>query len=253
MTSIGQNFVGCFLVFYLLIPFLNLLIKSMNEIQHLRLVLLLLFVYVGLGTVFGSTIKMNYVTWFTVLYMVSSYVRVYPKKLFDNTSFWGWMAVLSVLFALATIVGLNFISAKYHVASANSFMTDSNKLCAFLVGFTGFMFFKNVKIKQSRFINTVAASAFGVLLIHSNSSDMRKWLWVDTLKVVDMYDSKYLVLHAAVAIVSIYVVCTIIDHLRIVLIEKPFFKFWDRRLEGFFSKFSKFEKKVCEKLKIDIK
>ena len=253
ITSVGQGFVGCFLIFYLLIPFLNILVKNMKEKQHLYLTLLLLFVYVGLGTLLGSDVQMNYVTWFTVLYAVASYVRLYPKKLFESTGFWGAMAALSVALSVASIVGLNIISARYHVLSAYSLMTDSNKVCAFLVGFTSFMFFKNLKMKNSKVINTIAASAFGVLLIHSNSTDMRRWLWFDTLKVAEMYDSKYLIIHAIASVVCVYVACTAIDHLRIVLLEKPFFKFWDKHLEGFFAKFSRVEEKIFEKLKINSK
>ena len=37
IQSFGVNFVACFVVFYLLIPFLNLLIQTMNSKLHLRL------------------------------------------------------------------------------------------------------------------------------------------------------------------------------------------------------------------------
>lgn len=50
IQGFGVNFVACFMVFYLLIPFLNLLIQTMNSKLHLRLILLCLLVYSVIGT-----------------------------------------------------------------------------------------------------------------------------------------------------------------------------------------------------------
>lgn len=92
-----------------------------------------------------------------------------------------------------------------------------------------FMFFKNVKIPQSRIINRIATSTLGVLLIHANSDAMRNWLWKDVLKNVTYYNSPFLVLHALGAVGGIYLICTVIDQLRIRLIEVPLFKRLEKR------------------------
>lgn len=49
------------------------------------------------------------------------------------------------------------------------------------------MFFKDLKIKQSRTINIIGGSTFGVLCIHANSDTMRKWLWGTVLNVKGAY------------------------------------------------------------------
>ena len=51
-------------------------------------------------------------------------------------------------------------------------MADSNKVLSVLLSISAFMFFINVKMENGRFINTVATSAFGVLMIHANSDTM---------------------------------------------------------------------------------
>lgn len=249
-SKVGQNFTGCFLIFYLLIPFLNVLVHNMTEKQHVKLLLLLSCVYIVLGTLLGSNVTMNYVTWFVVLYIIASYVGTYPKKLFKNTVFWGWTALASVLLSLASIIILNYTQAKYQFFSPYSFMTDSNKLFAFMTGFSSFMFFKNIKMRPSKIINTVATSTFGVLLIHSNSDVMRKWVWIDIVNPRAMFDSKYLFVHAAVSILGIFVVCTVIDYFRILLIEKPFFKLWDRHWEKIVVFYKKIENKLCDRFNI---
>ena len=108
-------------------------------------------------------------------------------------------------------------------------MADSNKILAFLTALSAFCFFKNLNIKNSKFINTVAASTFGVLLIHANSDAMRQWLWKDTLNNVGMYDSNLIYLHAFASVIGVFVVCTIIDIFRRKLIEDPFFRWFDKK------------------------
>ena len=80
VTGIETGFTSCYLIFYLFIPFLNILIQNMNEKVHLRLMLLCLFVYTVLGTLPKINVAMNYVSWFIVLYFIASYIRCYPKK-----------------------------------------------------------------------------------------------------------------------------------------------------------------------------
>lgn len=74
--------------------------------------------------------------------------------------------------------------------------------------------FKNLNIKQSKLINTIAASTFGVLLIHANSDTMRQFLWKDVLKNTSMYGTPYLFLYAIGSVLGVYIICTIIDVLR---------------------------------------
>ena len=52
------------------------------------------------------------------------------------------------------------------------YVVDSNELLATV---TSFMFFK-FNIRQSKWINTIATSTFGVLLIHAHAHTIRKWL-----------------------------------------------------------------------------
>lgn len=89
VSEIGTNFTSSYIVFFLFIPFLNILVNNMSEKQHIYLLLLCSFTYVFLGTVPFFYITMNYVSWFIVLYFMSSYIRLYPKDIFENTKFWG--------------------------------------------------------------------------------------------------------------------------------------------------------------------
>lgn len=231
ITSVSNDFVACYLLFFLFIPFINILIKNMNKNQHLMLILLCCFIYTVLGTFPLIHVSMNYVSWFIILYFISSYVRIYPEKIFNNKMFWLWMLFFTFLISSFSIFICAWISTKLNIENLHLnyyFINDSNKLLAVMTSICAFMFFKNSNIKYSKFINAVAATVFGVLLIHANSDAMRQWLWKDTLNNVEMFYSPYFFIHAIACVIGVFVVCSFIDHLRIRFIEKPFFQLWDK-------------------------
>lgn len=214
ITAIQTNFTNCYLVFFLFIPFLNILIQNLSEKQHIQLIMLVSFVYVFLGTMPKIPVDMNYVSWYMVLYLIASFIRLYPRKIFEDTKFWGWTALVVFFISVLSVIACAWIGAKTGAQIAFYFVSDSNKILAVATALSAFMFFKNVKIRYNRVINTVAASTFGVLQIHANSDAMRTWLWQNLLRNVDFYDSRWLIVHAFGSVISVFAVCTVIDVVR---------------------------------------
>ena len=62
IRNISNDFLNAFLLFYLLIPFLNILVQHLREKQHVFLILWCGFTYIFLGTVPGFSVRMNYVS-----------------------------------------------------------------------------------------------------------------------------------------------------------------------------------------------
>lgn len=225
IRSISDGFVSAFLVFYLFIPFLNIFIKAMNEKQHLTFLILLLSVY----TVWPSlkfNVAFNYVTWFCVLYFMAAYYRLYEKPKFNKKYLYKYFAVITLLLSWGAVGILSYIASligKDIVYWGYFFISDSNKILAVLTAVAMFMYFKNLDIGCNKWINKIAASTFGVLLIHANSDTMRHWLWKDTLNNVGWFNSPYEFLHLFSSVIGIYIVCTLIDMLRIKFVERQIF------------------------------
>ena len=226
LRAINPNdFTSCFILFYLCIPFLNILLKSITKRQHQWLILLLLFIY----TVHGSvpklmSVSMNYVSWFSVLYFIAAYLRLYPIKEY-KTKFWGCATLISFGLSSVGILLLNYVQGKLGMEAKVQYsymlVQDSNAFLALTNGITSFMWFNSLKIRYIKWINTIAASAFGVLLIHANSNTMRQWLWKDTVDCVGHFDTPYYWLYAIGCVLAIYALCTLIDYIRIKTIETP--------------------------------
>lgn len=246
LKNITNGFTSCFIVFYLCIPFLNILLNNITKKQHQWLILLLLFIY----TIHGSVpklmgVNMNYVSWFSVLYFIAAYLRYYPIKE-HNTKFWGFATFTSFAISSIGILLLNYLQVRMGIEAQvkYSFMLveDSNAFLALTNGITSFMWFKSMKIRNSKLINTIAASAFGVLLIHSNSSTMRQWLWKDTVDCIGHFDTPYYWIYAIGCVLAIYAICTIIDFIRIKTIETPLLNATEKACYWVRDKFVKVEK-----------
>lgn len=175
-----------------------------------------------------ANVVFNYITWFSVLYVIASYIRLYPKDWINNTRVTGLLAGISLLFSWVSIVALAVFSrvAGKEVGICYFYVSDSNKVLALATGVSIFIFFKNLKIGNSKLINIIATSTFGVLLIHANSDTMRRWLWKDICNNVGVYQEGNIILHAIISVAIIYVACAVIDIIRIHLIERPLLKWF---------------------------
>ena len=200
----------------------------MSEKQHRYLLGLLLFYYTICGSIPTFEITFNYITWFSVIYIIASYIRLYPQPLFNRNDLWRFFTIFSVLLAAASVVVLLFTKPYPYFL-----ISESNKVFAVLVAVTSFIWFKNLNLKHSKVINAIGGSTFGVLLIHANSDAMRIWLWKDTLDVVGHYSlplGRLVIFSLGVAFL-VFAICNIIDQLRVHIIEKPFFRWYDLKFD----------------------
>lgn len=214
----SSNFLACFLIFYLLIPFLNILLKNINKKQHRVLIAILAFLYIFMSTIPKFHVTMNYVSWFSSLYIIAAYIRFYSLR----ERKWGlWTITFGMIGALSILICLK-LGTMFNENIAYRFVSDSNTFLAFAISVCSFMYFKGLKLKQRPLINTIGGSTFGVLMIHANSDTMRQWLWKDLLNVSAKYGLPLikLMLFSLLTILGIFTVCTLVDQVRIHTVER---------------------------------
>ena len=232
--DINRNFSGCFILFYLFIPFLTILVRNMTTRQHVYLTILCLLIYTIVEPIPWVIVPMHYVSWFIVLFLIASFMRLhmeeYMKK--ENNIWTIGGGIFLIFISMLSILMVAWLSR--HV-TLNShweyyFVGESNMPLPLLTGIMAFVVFKKMRLLYIPIINIMGASTFGVLLIHANSDAMRRWLWRDLLNNVGVYGSPWLVIHAVGSVMAIFIVCVAIDKLRIHFIEPPmmacFDKFW---------------------------
>lgn len=237
--GIGSDFVASYLVFFLFIPFLNILIRGMDKKKYICLLILCLLIFSLLPSITippflkGANLRFGYIGWFMVVYLLSAYMKLYPEPWFENVMLWRVALAIFLVLSLASVCCFAYIAKVVHAGKYYPYICvmDSNKVLALGTAVCAFMFFKNLRVRHNRIINSVAASSFGVLLIHAHSNTMRQWLWKDMLNNVGYFnaDLYVLVFHAVAAVISVYVLGTAIDMLRIRFIENPLFKLCEKK------------------------
>lgn len=219
--GISGDFVSCYMVFFLFIPFLNVLIRHLNRNQHITLIMLCVGIYSLFNWMPGVEVTSNDSIWFCILYFISSYLRLYPIKKDGSVGFWRWMTIFSLLIAMTSVYALLYL-VRYGVhLGAYATIGWSSAPLALFVSICVFMFFKDLNIKQSKIINTVGGGTFAVLLIHANSNTMRQWLWRDLCNNVGHYATNMIYIHAILIPIAVFIVCSLIEYIRMKTIEKP--------------------------------
>ena len=202
----GEGFTGSFLVFYLFIPFYNCCINALTKSQLKILNVLLLFFEVVVPTFLFNEGLFNPIVWYMTLYFVAAYMRLYPEAWMKNNKICGTYLLLVFIIASVSIMVVDFWGVDFGFDAYYHMMGESNKLFAFLIGIFAFLFFNNLKIEDSKIINKIAATTFGVLCIHANSDAMRTFLWKNVLNVSGHYSSSFfvVVVHALLSVVGIF-------------------------------------------------
>lgn len=226
--GVQLGFTGTFVFLYMLIPFVNAMLLNLNKKLHLILIGILVFLYTIISTFLFHDTYSN-LGWMITTYIIAAYVRLYPCKWFENKKLYIWSTIFSVALSWASILVVDFVGSKVGFKNYYHMVANEHKFLALACSFSLFMLFRNIKIKQNKVINTIAASTFGVLLIHANSDAMRKFLWQDVLHNASYYNSPFLIVHAILSVILIYVVCVCIDQVRIHLLEKPLFSYIEKR------------------------
>lgn len=220
-----NDFVSCFLIFYLLIPFLNILIQNLDQRLHKLLLVLQIGAYTILPSIPGFSHVPDYLSWFSTIYLLASYINKYG--LFNQLTHkqWGLITILFIFIAILSIVALTW-AFKSHLTSYNLplfFVSDSNKIFALGIAVSSFMWFKELKIPHSPLINTIGASTFGILLIHANCETMRTFLWKETFSNHSHFsaDALYNIGYALIVVSIVFIGCSILKILRSKYLENP--------------------------------
>ena len=233
IKSIADGFVSCFLIYYLLIPFLNAMVNHISKRQHAILIGLCMLFFVLWDQMPGVEYRFNYVGWFCVLHIISSYIRFYFPTKEEVASNKNEMLLITAgggIAVLAVIGQCYMIEKGWHVGWHYKWVADCNAIVGVISSIMMFIGFKGLRVKYSPFINGIASSTFAVLLIHTNSDTMRRWLWQDVCHNLDWVSSPFMPLYSIGCVLAIFAVCIIIDQVRIYVFEKPIFKIVDRIL-----------------------
>lgn len=165
--TVSNGFTSCFLLFYLLIPFLNKLIHALTQREHFLLLLWGLGIYAVLPSFAKTEVTFNYVTWFSILYVlrpISVYIRSRGLRAVRSPDCWRWQVWCFPGAALSCWHG-SAVQSEKGSGSAISLFRIPIRFWRWPPGSACFCS-SAAELGYSKCINIIAASTFGVLMIH---------------------------------------------------------------------------------------
>ena len=225
ITYPGWWFASTYFMLYLIHPFLNKLLHDLNKNVYQYLILLLVLCWSIIPTLTTQLFESNSLLWFITLYVIAGYAKIYGfnERLKSKHYFFLFLIVLVCSY---------LISVSFLVLG-----TKRNELAVHAIDFFGmerfpillmalflFMTFAKLKIKYNKWINVIASATFGVYLIH-DSSYIRYYIWLNIFKINQYQESLFLIPYSILVVFIIYVLCTGIEMVRKVLLERPYIIF----------------------------
>ncbi len=224
-------YVVCYLCLYLLSPFLNRLISNLNQKEHKRLIIILLFLFSFIPFITNQESIVNRgltLVNFIMLYFIGAYLKKYSIS--ENFHFKNYSKnKLQIIFLLGFIcfsllhfvvywLGLGALSfnnsllTKIGSIFKTSFQTYSAPF-VICMSICYFLWFSTLNIK-SKTINFIASLVFGVYLVHDNRiirAHLYYWLDINNDKLITSYS---IIPKILFAVVIIFVGCIIIEFVR---------------------------------------
>lgn len=207
---------------YLLSNYTNKLIEAIDRKEMFQLICMLTILLSVLPTFLKSTIPTGDIFWFFLLYLIGAYIRLYEPAWLNGKHTLAY-GVGAYGFCLLFCLAADELGIRWPVFSQYAtYFSDMQKTTMLVSAVLLFAGFKNLTIRFSPFINTVAASTFGIYLIHDNQY-MRWFLWGR------LFESEFLRQpvfdFACVWAISItFLVCLLADLAYRKLIEENFWK-----------------------------
>lgn len=215
-------FISIYIAIYLLSPFINKLIKSINKLALRNLILILVFLFVIVPTFIGLDIFMGELQWFLLMYLVGAYIQLYDKDYSDKRKL--YIAIACIIFAIEIIVGVvlsNKISNPKEFLECMMFLGQMNFLPITIISILIFLIFKDIKMKNNNYINKLSQGSFAVYLFHDNPY-IRAIIWKNLCKTeMFLYSNAItLCIHILICTISIYTVGCLIEMFRCAVANK---------------------------------
>ena len=240
----GYNwYVCCYAIFCCFLPFINPILCKAEKGTYTKFLVVSLL----LGSVMKTLRGVNYfgdqfsIDHFAVMYAIGGYVKRFepkPKKLS-----WGSLSFASIAIIILSIICLSVggyvihkdILIEHAVHFGRAYTITAIASAVFV-----FMWVVTSKPLHNKLINTLAKSVVGIFIIHYNPL-LREIIFNKIYPNIDYLHSGLLPLHCIVKVSVVFLVCLVVDQIRIMTVDRVFQRFLEKHWEAFEIRVKKFE------------
>ena len=212
-------FAGAYFVLYLLSPYINLFLRKLDKQTYRKLLVTLFILWSVIPSVFGPLYQSNNLLWFVSLYAAAAYVRLHGVGE-RPAAFWLGIGAGIALLAFAAVLLLDILGLRYAGLSGQAmYVFAMQRLPAAACAWFAFLGFRAMDLGCCRAVNVVASASFGVYLIHEHPV-IRRLLWGELFPGETLGGTAYFPVYSVLVVLGIFVLCTMIDLVRMYTVEK---------------------------------
>lgn len=229
-------YIACYLILYLLSPFLNILIKNMNQHTHRKLILILILCFSFAPFLSNQIVGTNNgltVIQFIMMYFIGAYLAKYPIT--ENIHFKNYsknktqmiLLIGSIIFLIINFITLNFGTTLTNSTSSllqyvGNLIVNSydkyNFIFVILQSVCYFLWFSSLNIK-SKVINYIASCTLGIYLIHEHQCIQPYiYTWFNIANSGPI-TSKDIIVKVFIVAIIIFIGCALIDTIRQIIFK----------------------------------
>ena len=224
-------FVSEYILLYLVYPYINVALHNITRQQYRNLIIIIAITFTLVPTLipnFGSYGWYGQLVVFILYYLIGGYIRLYGTK--HECLLGTFLTIAGAALMAVVIFYYDYMGATTHNQQFyhNSFINITGQFSPSIVLMaTGIiLLFKNMHLGHNRLINTIAATTFGVYLIHDNPI-MEQMIWLKWLKMPALLvpNVKHYLITAVIVCPLIFIICSLIDYVRILIFNAISFIF----------------------------
>lgn len=219
-------FISAYIILMIISPYLNVIIDNIKKKELQKIIVIFTILWSVIPTfLIGVTFDLNNIGWFTLLYFIGAYIRKYKISSYK----YKYITLVSISSLILSSILLNYIGYSFNldilINHARYFSNISN-IIVLIISISLFINFSQMKYNNNKLINIISSSSLGVYLI-SDHILFKKIIWQKIFKCNTMFDSHYLIIHAIICISLCFVICTLVDLIRQMFLEKQYLKISD--------------------------
>ena len=179
-TTFENNwFITTYILFLLIVPYLNLVINKMDKKELFRATTVLLVLYFGIAFV-KNAFGVSFIIDFIAIYFAVAYSKKYMCEFWDKRKNSYIIILTSILLMLILEIATIFSGIKIHFLKDKTLYWVKNNNPFFLFACLGIFFQVKKKIFSNRIINTISGQSLYIYLIHDNlivRNHIRPQIW----------------------------------------------------------------------------
>lgn len=213
-------FFTAYIVFFLLSPFINKLLKSLSQNEYRLFLGSMFLVWSVIPTIFNRVPAGDGFALFLVLYALGAYFKLYPQSRYNCRKCGIIMSMVSALLLMVSAV-VFFWLKKFHPLfdGRETFFFHKNSVLVISLALGLLIMALNKSPQYNKPINLIASCTFGVYLLHDNDL-IREYIWGNIFRVPQFADTPLLVIHCIGTVAIIFGAGVAIEITRKQTLEK---------------------------------